>query len=229
MKTKDNDYFIDSDKLYDFMPDSLLATDEWDILRYKIEREMLLLKDDTIKEYYMQQGIPFLYNFRFFLEKKLVENGYKQEHLRNMSWLKTEAYSRRKDYDNPELEAAMAALVCIDKMKDLFIIDGKLDRNAINIFLHSLEMIINVFRAGALPELARTEVKTILGGEKGGMQSGKTRKAGAKEKHALWQKEAEKIWKRRPTLNNTDVAKIISKNKGGNVGTIRKSIKKPLS
>jgi hypothetical protein len=46
-------------------------------------------------------------------------------------------------------------------LKDILISNGKADKNAVRIFLYSLEAIINLFRAGAAPELARTQARTI--------------------------------------------------------------------
>lgn len=230
MKKNSNDYFMDSDKLYDFFPDALLTTDEWESLRYKIVQELRNCDDDDkrIDEFYIKRGLPFLSTFQFYLEKKLTEAGYNREHLKIDSWLKTEAYSKRKDYDNPDIEAALAGLVSIRKLKDILIDNGKVDKRSIKVFLYSLEMIINLLRAGVTPKFARTQVKTILGGEKGGKKSGKVRFKRSTNNKQIWQQEAEKIWKKHSMLSKAGTARLIYENLGGNIDTIRRSIKKSL-
>jgi hypothetical protein len=154
----DNSYFINSNKLYDYFPDSLITTDEFEILRGGIVDEIRYLDYEEVEEYYLSRGLPFLGTFEYYLEEKLVKSGLKREWLNNEIWLKCEAYSRRADYDNPDVAAALAGLVSIHKLKDLLTTDGKIDKKAIRVFLYSLETIINLFRAGAAPELARAEV-----------------------------------------------------------------------
>jgi hypothetical protein len=66
----------------------------------------------------------------------------------------------------------------------------------------------------------------IRKGKKGGEKSGKTRRVKAKLTKEAWQAEAEKIWRKHPKWSSSQVAKEIVKQSGGNVDTIRKSIKK---
>jgi hypothetical protein len=154
----DNTYFIDSDKLYDYFPDSLITTDEFEILRGRIVDEIRYLDYEEVEKYYLSRGLPFLGTFEYYLEEKLVKSGLKREWLNNEIWLKCEAYSRRADYDNPDIAAGLAGLVSIRKLKDILTTDSKIDKKAIRVFLYSLETIINLFRAGAVPKLARAEV-----------------------------------------------------------------------
>jgi len=69
---------------------------------------------------------------------------------------------------------------------------------------------------------------SVDGGNPGGKKSGKVRKEKADLTQDAWQDEADKIWKRHPTRKNKPVAEMVAKKIGGNVGTIRKSIQKPL-
>ena len=158
----DNNYFIDSDKLYDYYTDSLITTDEWEALRYKIVQELNNCDDEDkrVDEFYMNEGLPFLHTFEYSLEEKLIKSGLKKEWLNNNIWLKCEAYSRRNDYEKPEIASALSGLVSIRKLKELLLPNGQVDRNSIRVFLYSLEAIINIFRAGAVSELARKQVGT---------------------------------------------------------------------
>jgi len=157
----DKTYFTDSNKLYDYLPDSLLTTDEFEILQGRIADELRYLDYEDVEEYYLSRGLPFLRSFEISLERKLTGAGFKEEQIMNNEWLKSEAVSRQGDYDNPDTAAAIAALVAIKKLKDLLLSDGKFDKFGIKIFLISLDAIINLFRAGSASELARTEVLKI--------------------------------------------------------------------
>lgn len=165
MSKKDSEYFIDSDKLYDYVNDSLIATDEWESIREKLENELHNCDSDEegIDEYYREIGIPFLNMFKFYLEKKLIrhgsEYGFGGDWFKPESCLEAKADSYRGDYKNPDIEAALAGLVCIKKLKNMLINNGKIDRGLIKIFLLSIEMSINLFRAGEVPKLARVEVR----------------------------------------------------------------------
>lgn len=68
--------------------------------------------------------------------------------------------------------------------------------------------------------------KNVSGGIDGGKKSGKNRRLKAEPTKANWQTEAEKIWKKHPAWSNSAVAVEIAKRIGGNIGTIRRSIKK---
>jgi len=158
----DNNYFIDFDKLYDYYPDSLIATDEWEILRYQIVQELNNCNDEDkrVDEFYLHGGLPCLPTFEWYLKRKLIKSGFKKEDLNNPFWLNSYAYSRRNDYEKPEIAAALEGLVSIRKLKDILLSNGKKpNRDAIRIFLYSLEAIINLFRAGVTPALARAEVR----------------------------------------------------------------------
>ncbi len=159
MSKNDSEYFINSDKLYTYLPDSLLTTDEWDILRNRIADELRYIDYEEVDQYYLSRGLPFLRSFELSLEDKLIEVGYKKEFIRDEIWLKGAAYTRQADYSHQDIAAALAGLLSIRKLKDILSSNGKADKNAIRIFLYSLETIINLFRAGAAPKFARQGVK----------------------------------------------------------------------
>ena len=68
--------------------------------------------------------------------------------------------------------------------------------------------------------------EVINGGRDGGKKSGKARREKSKKRN--WQEEAEKIWRKRPAWNKSEVARKIKEDHGGNFDTIRKTIQKPL-
>jgi len=69
----------------------------------------------------------------------------------------------------------------------------------------------------------------IDGGKDGGVKSGAVRRKKLDIKKELWQVMAKKTWRKHPTWKNKRVAEDIVKIIGGNVRTIRTSIKKPIS
>jgi hypothetical protein len=77
--------------------------------------------------------------------------------------------------------------------------------------------------------LIQLSEQVVAGGRSGGQKSAKIRGEKATTIKQENQKRALKIWKKHPAWTNSDVARKIQKDHGGNVDTIRKSIQKPLS
>lgn len=69
----------------------------------------------------------------------------------------------------PEIEAALVTLQTLKKLDELLVKDGKVNIEALRVFLHSFELTINLSRTGLLPEKA-------LRGEKYSKSQGKIRK-----------------------------------------------------
>ncbi|MGP8152970.1 MAG: hypothetical protein ACLQBQ_02335 [Smithella sp.] len=92
------------------------------------------------------------------------------------------------------------------------------------IFMQTLRLVTLAYRAGTIPDLVQAGAKVMGGGKK----SAKVRQEKSKLKKELWQAEADKILKRRPTWSRRHAGNSISKKIGGNPDTIRKSIKKTL-
>jgi len=128
---------------------------------------------------------------------------------------------------NTDVMAALLALQSIKRIQQLSERNGKVNIEYVKVYLTSLEMTINLLRAGCVPRLAIKGGSNITGGKTGGIKSGKVRKDRAIIQEEAWQAEAEKIWKKRKGFHKTDVAKEIAKNTGNKPNTIRKKIKKP--
>lgn len=58
---------------------------------------------------------------------------------------------------NPEIEAAFRTLESINIMKELLINDGAVNKEAVKVYLRSLELIINLSRAGNISKIANAE------------------------------------------------------------------------
>ena len=96
----------------------------------------------------------------------------------------------------------------------------------------ALHLFVIMLRLGNIPKLMSAGAvhirRNVRSGAVGGEKSGKVRNDKMKPSKESWQAEADKIWKKHPTWMNKPVAEMVVKRIGGNVGTIRKSIKKPL-
>lgn len=91
----------------------------------------------------------------------------------------------------------------------------------------TLRMMMNEHRLiimGIEPEII-TGLKHRRGGKKGNEELVRE----AKERHAEWQKSANRIWKKHPGWNKSDVARAVAEEKGGAVRTIRNNIVKPAA
>lgn len=66
--------------------------------------------------------------------------------------------------------------------------------------------------------------KSLQGAREGGKQKGEAYAKTAEE----WQQRAEEIWSKNPKLSKSAVARIIAKETGGSVGSIRKKITNPF-
>lgn len=166
--------------LYDFPIDALLTSDEWDHVRYQISQEIEACDCKGIGEVYPKRGFPFLYSFEFWIEKKLIEAGFKKEFIKEEIWLKKlihavniENGTPYRDYRwdlhppfgfpagtykvsedkhtiwfNPEVEAALLTLESIKTIKGLLVNNGVVNREAVKVYLRTLELTINLSRAG---------------------------------------------------------------------------------
>ncbi|MHB8092773.1 MAG: hypothetical protein ACYDH8_14425 [Syntrophales bacterium] len=124
--------------------------------------------------------------------------------------------------NNPEYilyrPAATVLRTCLDALKR-----GRVDRDHIRLIVGAWSLINQ--KAENVTVIHDNGAKT---GKPAGIKSGKVRRQTAEQKWALWQAEAEKIWKKHPTWKNDPVAKKVAEITGDNPGTIRKKIKKPL-
>jgi len=62
----------------------------------------------------------------------------------------------------PDIEAALRALESITIIKELLVTEGLVNKNAERVFLRSLELVVNLARAGSVPEKARQGVSNSL-------------------------------------------------------------------
>jgi len=131
-------------------------------------------------------------------------------------------------YVDIEIEAALRTLKTIETLRQLLVNNGTINREAMTVYLRTVELMINQMRTGHLGKLANRQLEMPEKGKEGGEKSGKVRKEKARTAKEAWQIEAGKIWKQHPTWGNSEVARMIVKKIGGNVGTIRKSIKRTL-
>ena len=129
---------------------------------------------------------------------------------------------------NIDIEASLRTLKSTEVLRQLLVNDGVVNKEAMKIYLRSIELMINQMTAGHLGELAEKQIKTIEKGAEDGKKSGKVRGEKAKATKEAQQAEAENKWWGHPTLKNIEVARKIAKKSGGNIDTIRKTIKKPL-
>jgi len=130
---------------------------------------------------------------------------------------------------NTQIDATLRTLKSIASIKQLLVKDGVVNKEAMKVYLHTIELMINQMKAGYLGRLAALQIKIIEKGAEGGKKSGKVRQTKAKSIHDTWQDEAEKFWKKHPAWGKPAVAKKIAEKIGGNPETIRKSIKKTPS
>lgn len=129
---------------------------------------------------------------------------------------------------NIDIEASLRTLKSIEVLRQLLVNDGVVNKEAMKIYLRSIELMINQMRSGHLGWLATKQIEAIEKGAESGKKSGKVRGEKAKATKEAQQAEAENKWWGHPTLKNIEVARKIAKKSGGNIDTIRKSIKKPL-
>lgn len=156
-----DDYFVNSDRLYAFYPDSIIATDEFDLVTSKIKAELQYIDDESVELYYGSRGLPFLRTFEICLEKLLTGAGYTKKQLREAAFVQKEANLRQNDYDQPEISAAFNGLMLLGDLKSLMSEGSSFDKKSIKIFLITLVATISIIRAGAVSGLARSQVRTI--------------------------------------------------------------------
>ncbi len=127
-----------------------------------------------------------------------------------------------------QIEAALRTLKSIQALKQLLVNDAVVSKEAMKVYLLSLDLMINQTRAGHLGGLATQQLKKPEEGKKGGKKSGEVRREKAAPILMTRQAEAGKIWLKHPTWKNKRVAEKIVKRHGGNIDTVRRTIKKPL-
>lgn len=171
--------------LYKYPLDSLLATDEWDHMRYLIGEN---LKCCEVEGRLNPEDLPFIPYFKGTMKDKLIKAGFDKEALDNPDELELILkeldkqgikYDHPKWRDNPpygfpsgsftlssdncilwvkpDIDAALRALESITIIKGLLVNNGLVNREAIKVYLYSLELMINLSRAGNVPELAVSE------------------------------------------------------------------------
>ena len=173
--------------LYEYPLDSLLTTDEWDHVRYLIGewlkscevesglnpvRLPLILyfkgkmKDKLIKAGFDKEALDNPEELELIL-KELDTQGIKYYHPK---WRYNPPYgfptgSFTLSSDNcilwvkPDIDAALRALESITIIKGLLVNNGLVNKEAIKVYLRSLELTINLSRAGIFPEFARAEAE----------------------------------------------------------------------
>ena len=170
----------------DYPIDFFLTSDEW-------WSGMRLIIRNNIESYESNPSCtgdaPFIQWFEEMLHKRLREEGFRKEILDNQSELKkltsvldsqgfrykdwnwiesppyglpTESYTVSEDghtmWVRPSMEAALRSLESLMAIKKLLV-----NKNAVQVFLLSLDLIVNSARAGRVPDLARTEAKKNKG------------------------------------------------------------------
>ncbi len=118
--------------------------------------------------------------------------------------------------------SALYALLSIDNMRDY----RKRELPPYYIAMEMFQLTMAAVSAN-IHDIAIEGILHHTGGKQGGKKSGNVRREKTKPTKDIWQAEAEKIWGKHPAWGNKPVAERIVKLIGGNVGTIRKSIKRP--
>jgi len=93
---------------------------------------------------------------------------------------------------NADIDAALRALECLSVIKGLLMDDGLVNKKAVELYLRSLELVINLSRAGHIPELAVSKVM---------MQEGSISSRELKKKIIL--AAVERIFKSNPKMDKT--------------------------
>ena len=171
--------------LYEYPLDSLLATDEWDHMRDLIGEELrccevkgglhpadlpfILYFEGKMKAKLIKAGFDKdALNNPEELELILLElnkQGIKYDHPKwryNPPYgIPTESFTLSSDdcilWVKPDIEAALRAFESITIIKGLLVNDGVPNKEAVKVYLRSLELMINLSRAGNVPELAVSE------------------------------------------------------------------------
>lgn len=168
---------------YEFPLDAELTTDSWDRMRELISEELRCCevkggvnpKDLPFFSYFEVKIQKKLLEAGF--KKSIIENKKRLEAIvKNLDmqgignaylWTKNgipygfpfkvvtfDEKNKKLYWVDADIEAAIRGLKSLTTMKELFVQDGIVDRNAVKIYLHSLEMIINILRAGNVPKKA---------------------------------------------------------------------------
>lgn len=172
---------------YDNPIDSMLMTneyDEWDHVQYLISEG---LKCCDITDDIGPRFLPFIRNFEGKIQDKLVKVGFKKEVIDDPEKLETMlrildgqgieymsprfeprffpegSFTMREDkriyWIEPDIDAAIRALKSLSVIRGLLLKDGVLNKDAARVYLRSMELIINLARAGDVPKMAKVEAK----------------------------------------------------------------------
>jgi hypothetical protein len=174
------------DHLYEFPTDSMIATDEWDHARYMIGEELKICDfKGTFLEGHLPFFSWFRGEIKDKLKKagfkkSIIENKKRLETtMKNLNRQgKGNAYLSTNDgfpygfpsevveFDNvnkglywikSDIDAALRTLESLEILKELLVTDGVVNKEAVKVYLRSLELIINLSRAGNVPALAVSE------------------------------------------------------------------------
>lgn len=168
---------------YEFPLDAELTTDSWDRMRELINGELRCCevkggvnpKDLPFFPYFEVKMKEKLLKAGF--KKSIIENKKRLEVIiKNLDmqgmgnafiWTRNglpygfpskvvtfDEKDKKLYWIEADIEAALRALKSLTMMKELFVQDGIVDSDAVKIYLHSLEMIINLLRAGNVPKKA---------------------------------------------------------------------------
>lgn len=172
--------------LYEYGVDSLITTDEWDHVRYLISEELkccdvkggLDPADLPFFPYFEGKTKKKLIEVGFKKEiiedkqkiKKLIyvldfEQAQKFLHHRwdlNPPYgFPSGTYKLSEDnhtmWINSDIESALRALESITILKGLLFNNGIVNKEAVKVYLHSFELIINLSRSGAIPKKVKAE------------------------------------------------------------------------
>lgn len=111
--------------------DRLITTDEWDNARYIINRTLEDCERKEAGKFYFHRGLPLLDWFRHSLECRLKNAGF----------------------ENDGREASLLALESIKQLRKLLFKKGTANLQAVKVYLHSIALMINVLRSGAIPRI----------------------------------------------------------------------------
>ncbi len=179
---------------YEFPIDSILTSDEWNHFRYLIEEELKGLEinkeikteylpfigyfEEKTKEWLMNAGLKkeiienpeelkLLINL---LNKQGIKNTFHRYDLHPPDALPPGTYKVSEDHHtiwiNVYIEAALRALESTKILQGLLIKNDYINKDAVRVYLRSLEMIINLARTGNLAEFSKAKEETESESEK---------------------------------------------------------------
>lgn len=173
--------------LFDEFPiDRVITSDEWDHFRYLISGELeacefedhefplrlpfFLYFEDTIKDKLIGVGFKkeIIEDKKDFGSLIYIINFEQGRTFKNHSWdldtpygFPAGTYKVSEDshtmWINSDIDAALRVLESIRIMKELLINNGVVNKDAVKVYLRTLELTINLTRAGNIPMLAIAE------------------------------------------------------------------------